>query len=439
MAQVDRGDQANRKDDTRALIDVVSSGTTDLGNRGNDWTNSTNGAYREGADDLNVLAGPCEMTVQFDTNNTDSGMLLYLADKDFNNGIQIRMDGSGNVDLRYWDGGAWQSLMLIALPNVGASDRTYTVQWCIRDNPLTTGASDAKRSEATVIDHDTANSYHVEQANHIDLTPTISVTFVSSYFMRWDGAEQDVFSGPSIAWVRVGSRFHSSTEAKGDWVAGWSDPGNSGQSYVQLSPFPTRLGIEDEFAGPALLHAQMAHIRNAMRMHSPIASVECVGTDTLQDDLTDTVDAGMVITQPDDSEYQAHLGTLIRRPVPALSDIFVRVWVQLWNTSTTPDQLEVRVYTDRMPPGHQNGNPDLRYVTLTFTNDDTSTGTPSLKTGTIPAIIHDQEWVWVWLAFSTNNGAASANNRYKVWSWSYEPIVIPIGDGQKVPPMVLPP
>jgi hypothetical protein len=441
MAEVSRGDQVNRKEDTRVLIEVGVSKTVDLGNRLTNLTASASWAYETGNDrtELSVF----EVSVQFDADTGSGGYLAASADISLSGSYFRSLVGSGATnDVRFWVGPSGGDVIIadLSLPNLGASLRTYTIQWCCRANPLTTGASDAQESWIEIIDHDTANSYAIYRLTHAQINPTISNTHMFALGMRWNGAAEIGIYTDTIAWVRVGSRFHSTTEGAGDWKETFAAPSNSGQDYVQQAPMPTRAGIEDEFAGPQLLYADIAHKKNAMRLLSPLVNEAYIAPVTLTDNITDDVDAALVITDPDDSEYQLHEGFLRRRICPStFNKIYIRVSAQLWAAAGGPDQLEVRCYSSNHWPGNPVDDPVTKFITLTFTDDDTSSGPPTWKSGELPVVRDDDNWTHLWLGFSTNNGSASANNRYKIWAFTVDPIVVPIGSSEEEGGVVLPP
>ncbi len=441
MAFEYQGDVTHAKPDTLALIDVGTSATADVSQAGSNWTSTANGAYSSNTA-LNVAGAPCEITCQFDATSAQDKTLVYLGDSDASHFIQLRVESGGaGIALRYNTGAGNTILISAALPNLAAGARTYTAQWCIRDNPLSTGGSDAFLTELTIIDHDTADSYHIEQATHADLTPTISGTFYACYGMWWDGAsENDVFSG-SIAWVRIGVRFHSTTEAVEEWVSATTPGTIDGDERVELLPLPQAAGNwadDKEFAGKQLAYAAAANRDNSLRLSSNALTLRVLEDVANEDDLTDVYPAGWIMDDPGDNGngWQVCLAFAAWLPVAETCNRYqVYLTKTLYDTTTTPKQLEVRVYSSNAPPGalvNQN-TLERRRVTLTTSVDDTSTGPPTRHDlGLLPIsrMTHGGiSGTFIYLAFRVNSGTADATTRYKIHDLTLDPVtVLPASD-----------
>lgn len=433
MAFEYQDDQANEKPDTRLLVDVGSSKTTDLSQRKTDLSASASWAY-ESPSDRTELSTNREITVQFDADTGSSGSLVYIGstdDADWHAWMRI----AGNKLYCYWrlDGAAATAIFsAIDLPNLGAVLRTYTVQWCTRPNPLTTAASDTQVSELFIIDHDTADSYAIHRAEHSDIAPTPGTTSFSIGMQWYSGSEHTAYTD-TIAYVRVGKRFHSTTEGKEDWRAQTSPAALVGESRVEMLRLPQSIGWADDghFAGKQYAYAAACHRQNALRLLSNIWQLSIEDPEENEDDLADVYDPAWVIDTPgEDGTWQSCLAFYCERK---LAETFNRLQVflcaQLWDDTVfpgSPDQVEIRVYSSNVPPGGiPLGEVERYYVEATITDDHGPSGPGErVDCGLLKIARDDEGFTYLYLAFRVNEGSASADTRYKVWDVQCDPVAV---------------
>jgi hypothetical protein len=435
MAQVDRGDQQYRKSDTQLLVDWNTNPATDLGNLATDLSTGFAVAYE--LNSARTALTTREISVRFDADNTNAGYLINHGNTaDTSYGFRIQIDGSGNIICEDDTNG---EIFNVALPGVSGSTQTFVAQWCTRENALlTSGASDAYRSELW-LHNDDAGTFAVYQATHA--IPPVDATEELALGGHYDGAAPSNAYDGSPGWFRVGKRFHSTEEAAIEWAGVSYTPSNTGQSYVSAHQLPTRVGTEDQFAGPALLYADIAHTRNAMRNQSPLVNDIYRDPVTLTDDILDDVHDGLVLEI--ETGWQAHLGMARYRPMsPVGNKVTTRVNIQLWDNSSfpgSPDQVEVRVYSANYhPAGPKPPNPKIDYVTLTRTTDDGPDGPGDWHEDELTINRDADGWTWLWHAYRVNEGSASANTRYKIWAWIADPISTAVSDSEDHPGLELP-
>lgn len=138
-------------------------------------------------------------------NDTDTGyMWIYSTGS-------MRLASGGVVDL-YVNGSSVLSHTIANL--TAATDEDIVISWAMEPNPLTTGASDAYRSELHVWNI-TLGTYESSSATHAQQTsPGAGVAFVWGARNTSDGSP---FTG-SMYEVRLCSSFHSSTETAACYV-----------------------------------------------------------------------------------------------------------------------------------------------------------------------------------------------------------------------------
>lgn len=440
MAFSNRGDQAHAKDDTRLLLEWGVSATADLSQRATNLTSFLGGSY-EAPSARTAVASPREITAQFSVDNADSGYLVNHGNTGGTTYYRMRVDGSGNLICE--DDVNGSIFGSVALPGVDATADQFTAQWCTTHNRvLTTGASDAVRHELFIYNH-TDSSWHLQQATSAAHTPSASDSFTANGL--WNGATitNAMSAGSSIHWIRVGVRFHSTTEANEEWVSATSAPSNDGESRVQEAPLPVRMGEDSEFAGPQYLYAARAHNRNTLRLLSNLVNMACQAPPTYEDDIKDQVNDSWVGNPSGSTTHQTHIGFLRHLPLPPTCNrARVRVNVQLWDTVATPDTLDIRCYSSNTRPGLTvPWQEKTNYVEMAHSTDDGATGPGSWSAATTHLTLNRDPfgWTWLYLSFETNGGTPSATNRFKVWSWVVDPILVIADDEDPGQGIELPP
>lgn len=258
------------KPDTVLRIDGNSSATVDESQFATDLTASGSFGYETSSARANLPEAGRELLVIFSSSNTGTlnGVLLYYGDTGATSYRYQVAASSGNVVFSNSTDG---TIATVALPDVSASTENFTVQLCTRANPLTTGASDAYVTEIACYNQD-QTSWAVYQATH-SAGPTSTQNF--SYGGQWNGATLSSATTATIYAVRLGRRFHSTTEAREDWVsaAGSFTSGADIDDPVFVLDAATNIGADAEFAGPQFaIGARMAR-SSRKRLLSPIVNM----------------------------------------------------------------------------------------------------------------------------------------------------------------------
>lgn len=280
----------NSKADTRILLIRDGGGAANLKVDQSQWrTDLTNNTtYLTSTDTRLAVRSPREVSVVVKLATGNSGILVNWGNVAGTTYIYRITISAGNVQFGHNNA----LLTSITTPNVGATQRLYAIHW----------STDYDRAAAT---------YYSEMAVCDLATGTWATTRIThtqpnaaaggdQFNVIGRGAGSSPFTGGIgvVDYVRVGCRFHSTTEAKEDWYAQSSAPSVDGvQLPVELAPAstsyytanPVANDLSDaildagSFAGPAEFAATINAAANRKRLIGPLLNEEMNGPPIYQD------------------------------------------------------------------------------------------------------------------------------------------------------------
>ena len=277
------------KADTRALLIRDGGGAADLAVDQSQWrTDLTNNTtYLTSTDTRLAVVAPREIAVVVKLATGNSGIVLNWGNVAGTTYIYRITISAGSVQFGHNNA----LLTSITPPNVGAIYRLYAIHW----------STDYDYVEGT---------YYSEMAVCDLTTGTWSITRIThsspnapaggdQFNVIGRGAGSSPFTGGIgvVDYVRVGCRFHSTTEAKEDWYAESSAPSVDGvQLPIELAPASTSYYTENPandisdaildagtFAGPAEFAATINAAANRKRLIGSLLNEEMNAPPIYQD------------------------------------------------------------------------------------------------------------------------------------------------------------
>lgn len=422
----------NSKADTVFFGDSSGGGSLydDLSQFATGLTNNT--TYLSSTDDRFAITSPRELALVVELTNTDSGILLYYG----NDGgtawtYKIQVVSS---TIRFYHNSSGTQLASIAPPNLGASERTYVIHWSTcRDY-----VGGSYLSEFAVYDV-TSATWSIARATHsvptVDLSHKLGVAATGGGTTPFSGGVSDTKK------LRIGRRFHSTTEAREDWVALSSAPTPVGL-YLEpehaphlTDPYSTS-NSEDvgeaiannyAFAGPAMWAGVVQGNRHRTRLYSPLINQVSVSDPVALNHFEQP--AERYGDAPDGSGYLMTIYYFWRRPVPvgviqAQCRIQAITYLEMGYPLGSTVSISFRLYSmDRLP--HEAGVLWSRSQTVTRTTDDTSTGAGVwLDLGTCPIrrCKDNPDHTYLALAFYVTPSVGDDYNWAKVRAVTVEPL-----------------
>jgi len=425
-----QGGQTNAKEDTVLLL--LASVTDDVSQYNIDLTSSGSGGY-ESTSARGAQTGEREIYVRWTATKTEaSAALAYHG----NTGITdytwlVATDGSGYLCCYQNASAVWQSAA-----TVDADD--YSIAWSMRDNPQTTGASDAKISEVCVYDHTTAGIWEIAQFTHA--APTTNASWNLSVSGIWDGAALVNTPTNATAKVRVSTAYHPNVEFFEDWLAARTAyAGDQTPIAEPVGPLPISSGLGDmgQFAGRHPWGYAAAHAE-AVRRRCWAPLVNAVYGDA-QELVVTPAPTQWAVLGPGSSKYYMMLSYLKWTAVPrGATHAWVRVHVVSYVTSGASVPIGVRIYAMNRPPAKHKIGPvqapslEVYHATATLDADHGSAaGTGAwLSLGWVrlprfrQALGGWTDTVHLALAYDIDPAAASANDaaeRLIIDAWHVRP------------------
>lgn len=230
--------------------------------------------------------------------------------------VYIRID---TQDIVVEAGGGAQTY---TIESCSGAREVFLVTWSMEPNPLTTGAADLMRSEVWIYNYDD-DAWEGFMWTHALATMSNAAELIvgASSIAGADAWVDEIYA------VRIGRYFHASSENRTVFVEEPSTPTLHGVDRLEW-PVPTSdsgLGNDGEFAGPVYAMAAKHTHSQDMRLHGPLVNV--IGSGAWSDESTWTT------PDHDDANYQLHLETLERVPVPpGCNRVHVRAHVQVNGT-----------------------------------------------------------------------------------------------------------
>lgn len=190
--------------------------------------------------------GGRELYVRFFYDPTDSELVILSHNDETDNTIhtyQIKITSTGELSFTV-DAVA---LTIVSMPALSCS---ISASWSTRDNPHTTGASDALISEFIVYNH-TSGEYVSDFVQVSHAVPTTSASYAFGIGGYYEGGAMTSGKTPTI--VRIGRCWHNSVEMAEDWIGTRAvAPQARPQNYPIIPLYPEAgFGDAQEWAGAA--------------------------------------------------------------------------------------------------------------------------------------------------------------------------------------------
>lgn len=301
--------------------------------------------------------------VRITIDNTDTGRLYNYA----------------NAGLRLSAGGAVEPLLNgvvqagVTIPTLGGTDEDVLISWSVRDNPDTTGASDALITEIRAWNLTDGGAPAVNRYTHAVRTNSNGdqVWWASST------AGANAFTG-TPARCRFSSHYHTATESYEAMVSASSAPTLVGEARSEIT-VPTRsLGDDGYYAGPIHARAAAASAANDLRQAGPLGKVHRSRVTHRGDRVGDATEA---YEDPTDagSYLYTHGIRWIEVP-PGANRLLVRAFVQQWRTTGDADTIRHTLLCMSQPgfvhrPPTSPATMQVYRQTISRTNNDTSGAT----------------------------------------------------------------
>lgn len=391
-----------------------------------------NGTYLSSTDDRFALTSPRELSLVVELTTSDSGILLYYGANGgatFTFKIQVV-----STTVRFYHNSSGTPLATIAPWGLSASERRYVIHWSTCPDYV----GGTHLSEMAVYDV-TSGTWTVARATHS--SPTVDLSH--SLGVGATGGGSTAFSGTvaDIRKVRIGRRFHSTTECREDWVALTSAPTPAG-AYEEpdhcphmVSPYSST-NSEDvgegmannyAFGGPSSWLGVAYTSKQRRRLFSPIVNQVSVPDPVALTHFAQP--AERYGSAPDGSGYLMTIYYLWRRPVPA-NAIFAKcriqaiTYLEMGYPLGSTVSISFRMYSmDRLP--HVAGCKWSVSSTVTRTTNDGATGTGvwlDLGDLVIRRCADNQDHTYLALAFHVTPSVGDDYNWAKVRSVTVEPL-----------------
>lgn len=203
-----------------------------------------------------------EIAIVWDIQSGESGTLVELGNGS-GYSYRIMVTAGGVVQCR--ENGSIR--VSVSLPDLAVGvDRRFLIHWGSHAD----GSS--VRSELLVHNLSVGSTTHA-QATHaagtVDPDHTLTVGGIFGGVVLFSG-------GMDFTHVRIGRRFHSTTEQFNDFVTETTPPTFTARRRTPLLTYPTTelpIASEGEFAGPAYLWAAAATRQASMRLVTPLVNV----------------------------------------------------------------------------------------------------------------------------------------------------------------------
>ena len=414
-----QGSQLHAKEDTAFLADTTLS--TDLSQWGTNITASGAGAYESNSTRTGIISER-NLYLRWEYDAADAGgvALLYHGNTTPSTATYaIRTNASSKLELLH---GAFAVIWTSA---AALTTHDYSISWSMRDNPLTTGAANAKQSIVWLYDH-TAGST-VEISSTVHAAPTTNAAWNFSVGGLWNGATLlfPPTNAPTV--VRVSRAFHHHVEDAEEWAAarlGYSGTADDG-AIEPIGPVAvsSELANSGEWAGRHPWGWTAAHT-DAIKRHAWSPLINEVRSDAYIRTAT-PAPAWWATPSPGQGSATMMIGDLRWVPVPAGSTHgWVRVHVVSYVTAGAAVPVLLRVVSMNRPPNMAviDGKPapalEYRYKDMTFTvNHGSAAGTGAwIEFGDLSLAVFDgstpgwKNTTWICLAYQVDPAGVSGND-----------------------------
>lgn len=406
----------NSKADTVLLVKGPGAANliTDLSEQRTNLTNNTTYVSEAGSERA-ALVAPREVAIVVDLRSSDTAYLLeHGAGDGVNFSYQVEVFGA---TIKCNEAGGM--VVSAVMPGVGMSPTKCLISWSVR--PEGTGV----RSELALYNFD-ADAWSVAVATHATGVTDPAWDLV----INGDGAGADGLADIGDFYsVRIGRRFHATTEAKEDWVDQTIPPALDARRRAPILPLATPLPGEGEFAGPvygqALVNTRSVELRGV----GPLVNMRPM----LPFTETNAFDPPRFYRKPFDTNILNFCLRYFRHViVPGkCNKARVRIHVQQWKTDAGgEDQCTLHFRCYSMAYFHLFGAPPkpivlTRTADATINENHTSTGVGEwLDLGELMLSKEPDGLTFLALAFSFGLGAGGAdedNTSFRIKAWTVEP------------------
>lgn len=422
MAQ---GDESNAKDDTRFLSrDPATGGTgleVDLSHQADNLSVGTSSVYEASGARWDFTTLPWAVDVALVMNDTSAG---YLYSRE-TGGLGIRLQATAGDIEALVDG----VVVATVTPVDAANEDEQVITWSMEANPLTTGASDAARSEL--------RCYNRSSGGYVQHVVTHAMPSAAAATAIWGArttAGADAFDGQLLELRWSVGRFHPASETREDFVALTAPPTLVFESRREV-PVPTRdsdVGAHGQFAGPVYQAVAAALHQTDLRQAGAIVA-ELYRSPATLDNSPLTVRR---LDDPDGDGFILHGSFLVHRPVPRPANrLQVRVHVQAWRVDAElPSPITIRCYSMARTPLGLAGNAGPLPAWTRFyqeveveANDGSGTTGGAWYTFDPLRIARDGtgDGTYLALAWSVGGDAELADNqRFRIRAWTVEPGIV---------------
>lgn len=416
----------NSKPDTAFLGDAALAGIeTDQSERRTNLAIAGDVAIEE-ASGRAALTYPRELAAVVELVAGDDGTVLYHGDPGGSPDYTYRMRITFAGALECAEEGA----LRVSVPIPGLSpmlERRIVLHWSSRQE----GA--VVRSEAMAHNLDTGET-----------NIAVAVHAPGGTDGGWDlvvgGGAGDDFTGglDRIAYARVSRRFHSTAEAREDWIAETEPPEVSGvrrRCALELDRQEVDLAEDGQLAGPVYLWAGSAARDNDRRCNSPLVNLRIAKvTEALVLEKAagpanwirpSPLGGGYVIALPHvfyrpARANRAHVRIFVRQTIDGGSETAGPVTYRMLSTHLTPDASSPEQLADSMNAG----------PAVTCSSHHISAGEGEwLDLGDVPLRVDAWGMVWLMLSWKFGDGEVAEGTEAVVLALTADPFTVPQQDG----------
>lgn len=280
--------------------------------------------------------------------NTDTGRMFRhgaLASSDL---VQLRIAAGGIIEAVMSPGGVATTVASLTLPSISGSDQDYLISWSCEANPLTTGASNAYRTELRAWNLDTGEYTQTVSTHAVRAAPSNS----NAIWWADSTAGGNPFTGTPYA-GRFSTGFHHSTTVRESFVSNAATPVNYGETRKEIVVPPKSSGIGDDshFAGPLFLRAALDTRQRDLWLAGPLVNEQFWDLVSHDGDRSNS-NATWTLLDPDLADRYLYVTYLYRRPVPpSVNKVSARVFFQQWRSDApaAPDEVHMTLHSMSQP------------------------------------------------------------------------------------------
>lgn len=349
--------------------------------------------------------------------NADTGFIFATAPSQR---FSIRVgETAGLVRIRLGIGGVNTTIASLTAPGVSASPQRFLISWASEANPLTTGASDAARSELRIWNLDTGEYDQTVATHAFRDTGNGTATWAAQ-----TTAGGTPFSGTLYA-ARFGQAFHHSRTVRESFVDNVVAPTlhGSARREVLVPTSTTGIGDDGEFAGPIYLQAALDNQQKDLWLVGPLVNEQYWDLVNHNGGLTAS-SVVWTVPDPDQTGRHLYLAYLYRRPVPlGVTQVAARVFVQQYRGDANPaDNLHISLHSMSQPGPHTRPTTSpleyTRYVATVSNADDHGSGSTAgewYDLGPINIAKDKRGYTYLCLGFRVSDAGGAGSTDDQLW------------------------